>query len=193
MREAQEAEFGPLKKVTKTKNWLLNEEGVLVLITKNGPRTIVPKVLVPLVLKRAHGDGDVGHYGITRSAVRLIKSYYWPGWLADLKQLIAKCLTCEGVRIGRMEPPKQTPMTVYQVERRFQLVARDVLKISPKSQNGFSKVLVIGDAFTRFMMSIPIRNDNMRTLATTFFSRWVTIFGPPKNSLPTKARPWPAE
>lgn len=32
-------------------------------------------------LSRVHGNGDAGEYGLTKSAVRLVIKFYWPGWM----------------------------------------------------------------------------------------------------------------
>ena len=76
------------EKAASEKEWLVNEEGLLVLITKSGPRVVVPKSLRQEALKRVHGDADVGHFGLTRSAARLISKFFWQGWREDLKQFV---------------------------------------------------------------------------------------------------------
>lgn len=184
MRREKEEEFGNLTEFAATKpNLLVNEEGIVVMITRKGPRIMVPKSLQEYALKRVHGDGDIGHFGLTRSAVRLVDKLYWPNWTDHLRAHIVKCLPCEMVRMGRKNPPKQAYLMPFGAERRNQLVAMDVLTISPMSYGKFIKVLVIGDAFTRFMMSIPIKDEKKETLTKMFFSRWVCIFGPPEKLL----------
>ena len=62
------------------------------------------------------------------------------------------------------------------------MVAMDVLEISPASE-GFKKLLVIGDCLTRFMISVPIRNEEAKTVARALFENWISIFGPPEKLL----------
>ena len=83
----------------------MNEEGILVLVTKSGPRIVIPKRLREEALRRFHGDADVRHFRPTRSAVILVSKLFWQGWREDLKQFIKKCLRCEMVRLGRYKPP----------------------------------------------------------------------------------------
>ena len=151
----------PRKKAASEKQWLVNEEGILVLITKSGPVVVIPKLLRQEALKRVHGDADIGHFGLTRSAVRLISKFFWQGWREDLKQFIKKCLRCEMVRLGRSKPPPQALLKVYQVSRRFEMITMDVLQISPAS-DGFKNLLVIGDCLTRFMISVPVKNEEAK-------------------------------
>ena len=92
MIKAQTDEWGGLeKKAASEKQWLVNEEGILVLVTKSGPIIVIPKLLRQEALNRVHGDADVGHFGLTRTAVRLISKFFWQGWREDLKQFIKKC------------------------------------------------------------------------------------------------------
>ena len=179
----QRQEYGDLEEAADAEdNWLVNEEGVLVMISKDGPRIIVPPSLRERAMRRVHGDGDAGHFGVTRSATKLLSKFYWPGWRKDLIEFIRRCLVCENVRLGRTPPPRQAMMSVYQVRRRFQLIAMDVLTITPES-HGYKKLLVIGDMFTRFVLCVPLRAETAKQVAHALFRRWIGIFGPPEQLL----------
>lgn len=135
-----------------------------------------------------HGDGDVGHFGLTRSAVRLENKFCWPAWPQDLKNNIEQCLACENVRMGRVQPRKQVGMMTCEVLRRNQLVAMDVPIVSPPAEKDISrsssseahspdfKNLVIGGAFTRFMMSVPIKKDNMNARTDAVFKMGLRLW-----------------
>ena len=86
------------------------------------------------------------------------------------------------VRLGRSKPPPQALLKVYKVIRRFEMVMMDVLQVSPAS-DGFKKLLVIGDCLTRFKISVPVKNEEAKTIAKAFFEKWISIFGPPENLL----------
>lgn len=75
----------------------------------------------------------------------------------DASSYVSKCLICEMYRASK--PPKQGKMHVYQPCRRFEIVAVDILEISPKWSNGNVKVVVIGDTFTRFAWSHPVKDE----------------------------------
>jgi transposase InsO family protein len=67
--------------------------------------------------------------------------------------------------------------------RRFELVATDVLEISPAKKRGNRKILVIGDLFARYIVMVAMENETAGTVARTLFERWVSIFGPPERLL----------
>jgi hypothetical protein len=56
---------------------------------------------------------------------------------------------------------------------RFHTVATDVTEISPTSSSGCSKVSVVGDLFTRFMVAVPLRDEKAETIAEVLFDTWV--------------------
>lgn len=68
------------------------------------------------------------------------------------------------VRMGRKAPDRQGTMVSYQVTRRLEINAMDVLEISPTGKDGFAKVQMMGDALTRWMLELPMRDESARTI-----------------------------
>jgi putative transposase len=58
------------------------------------------------------------------------------------------------------------------------------LEISPTSATEMKKVVVIGDAFSRFMMAIAVLAETAAAIAEELFERWIAIFGPPVRLFP---------
>ena len=73
------------------------------------------------------------------------------------------------VRLGRSKPPAKALLKVYQVSRRFEMVAMEIMEISPASE-GFKRLLVIGDCLRRFMISVPVKNEEAKTIENTLFA-----------------------
>jgi Integrase core domain len=67
--------------------------------------------------------------------------------------------------------------------RRFQIVAMDVLEISPQTRRGNRKIFVIGDVFSRFFVAVAIPDERAETVARVSFARSVSVFGPPEQML----------
>ena len=74
-------------------------------------------------------------------------------------------------------------MQKYHPLRRWHIVAVDVLTISPESEEGHKKVLVIGDCFTRYMVAAPMKDETGPTIAANILSEWILRFGPPEHLL----------
>jgi transposase InsO family protein len=65
-----------------------------------------------------------------------------------------------------------------------------VTEISPTRSSGCSKVAVIGNLFTRFMVAVPVRDEKAETIAEVLFDRWIAIFGPPLRLLSDRGKPF---
>ncbi|KAA8491012.1 Transposon Ty3-I Gag-Pol polyprotein [Porphyridium purpureum] len=75
---------------------------------------------------------------------------------------------------------QQVPIGRRRPTRRFELVAADLLNISPKTARGFDKVLVVADLFSRFTVAVPVAEETARSVADGLLSAWVAPFGPPE-------------
>jgi transposase InsO family protein len=180
--EGQKAEYGRhLEEVAqKRDNWIVGEDGLLYQVTDVG-RIIVPEVLREEVVRSAHGRPSVGHWEVVRTAARIRKRYCLSGWTQDVQMFVQSCLACSLARMQK--PSRHCRMQVYHPSGRFELVAIDVLKISPASNGGNKKVIVMGDLFTRFMMAIPVRDETAATISRVLLELWVLLFGPLKKLL----------
>jgi hypothetical protein len=56
----------------------------------------------------------------------------------------------------------------------------DVLEMSPVTERGNRKVLVIGGMFSRYVVAVPMSDESADTAARVFFDRWVSVIGPPE-------------
>jgi Integrase zinc binding domain len=93
-------------------------------------RVLVPPTLRSKVLKLVHGNRLGGHWGILRTAARVRGRYYWSRWASDVRKAVSECLACELGRLRRLGV--QARMVRYHLSRRFQMVAMDVLEMSPE-------------------------------------------------------------
>jgi Integrase core domain len=107
--------------------------------------------------------------------------YFREGWNADVEAAVKGCLGCEMERMRK--PGRQGKLVKYHPTRRFELVATDVLEMTPPTVRGHKKVLVIGDMFTRYIVAVAIKNDTADTVARMLLTRWLAIFGPPERLL----------
>lgn len=76
-------------------------------------------------------------------------------------------------------------MTIHKVTRRFDMVSMYIMKLRPSSK-GFKKLLVIGHFLTKFMVSVPIENEESQTVAQALFEKLASIFGLPEKLLREK-------
>jgi transposase InsO family protein len=82
----------------------------------------------------------------------------------------------------------QEKMMQYHPTRRFELVAVDVMEISPRSRKGNSKLVVIGDTFIKFAWAYPISNERVETLTRALLDGWILRYGSPEKLLSDRGK-----
>lgn len=184
---AQCTEFGNLDEYCKTNNgYLRDEEGLLCHQGLQNTTVVVPDLLKSQVLSYFHGSPTNGHYGVSKTLRKLRTRFWWPEVIKDVRAKVKGCLVCELARAKT--PPRQGAMVVYHPSRRFEIVAVDVLEISPKSARGNSKIAVIGDTFTRFVWAYPIADEKVETIARVLLDGWFLRYGPPEKLLSDRGK-----
>ncbi|CAK1554040.1 unnamed protein product [Leptosia nina] len=143
--------------------------------TINGNRLVVPRVARWKIVQMHHDD--IGHVGIKR-CTDLIKNDYWfPKMSRFIKKYVTACLHCaygkgeNGRREGLLHPiPKPAEA--------FRVIHVDHLGPFCKTKKGYSYMLVMTDAFSKFVVAEPTRTLNsietIRVLKKVF-----SLFGYP--------------
>ena len=75
--------------------WL--DEGVLVIIFKDGTGKIVPRLGKREALIRKHHEG-IGHFGVARTTSFVAASYWWSRMYTDVADYIRRCEICDRVK-----------------------------------------------------------------------------------------------
>ncbi len=75
-------------------------------------------------------------------------------------------MSCDIIKAGR--PKKQGTLKKCLPYRKWEIVAVDVLGVSPESAEDNRNILVIGDCFTKYMRAAPMKNEQAKAIASTF-------------------------
>lgn len=118
---------------------------------------------------------------------KVSERFWWRGMEDSVTEFLKRCSVCALERVARPKG-RQGKHGTYQVRRRGELVATDVLTISPPSSEGHTKVLVAADALTRWAMAVPIKEETARIVAEVLYTHWFCIFGPPEQLLSDRGR-----
>ena len=177
LREAQHAEFGILEEAAQSdRRKFVDDEGLLRIEVGNNFVLVVPVTLTQSVLRNVHGSKLHGHYKVTRTIAKLRKRYWWQNLVPDVVAFVQNCLHCA---VAEDEGPRrQAGMETVHPRRRFEHVAIDIQTITPRTEAGNIKILVMIDVFTRFVRAIPIPNEKSETVAKILLDEWIAVFGP---------------
>ena len=144
------------------------------------PRTVllVPAALTASLVREAHGQMLTGHDGVFKTRERLLQSYYWPNIDADVIQHIRGCRRCQERRTDdRPQPHLLTPLP--QCSAINQRVHVDLFGPLKTSDSGKKYVLVMTDAFSKYVEIFATPNKEAETVSLAIFNRWICRFGCP--------------
>ena len=116
---------------------------------------MLPQSYRARVVEMAHCLPMSGHLGRDRTVQRVLKRFYWPTVVKDVKEYCRSCPECQLTNPrGRNRVPL-VPLPV--VEEPFTHIAMDVVGSLPKTGQGHCYILVVCDYATRYPEAIPLR------------------------------------
>ena len=120
------------------------------------------------ILNETHSSAYAMHPGGTKMYHELKKKFWWEGMKRDIGEFVAKCLTCQQVKIEHQRPagvlqPLQIP------EWKWEHINMDFVTGLPKTQKGKNAIWVIIDRLTKSAHFLPVSTtDSMKKLAILF-------------------------
>ena len=123
---------------------------------------------------------DHSHTGIKITHITFSQYYYIPYLEKWLSILIHDCLECQQNKHFNMKiqtAPTQ-PFSEHAPSFNHRISMDTKGLINPPSQHK-SYIHVIVDAFSHFVVTVPIKSNNAKTSVKTLLHHWITIYGPP--------------
>ncbi|XP_078575255.1 uncharacterized protein LOC144861313 [Branchiostoma floridae x Branchiostoma japonicum] len=151
-------------------------------LLKHGPATegsqavmqvVVPAVHRQEVLRLAHSIPLSGHMGIARTKERVLKHFYWPGVIRDVKKFRRSCPECQKTATRRADD-RHTMVCPPVIGEPFRRLGIDIVGPLPRSNSGNKYVLTIIDHATRFPEAVAMPSMEAERVVKeliTFFTR----------------------
>lgn len=117
---------------------------------------VVPRALVPALLKAHHDDALSAHEGVARMVATLQQRFWWRSMWSDCRAYVEACETCQR-SVAR--PAPSSPEDVNPLPpptRPWQRVHVDGAGPLPRSRNGNTYFLVVVDAFSKWAECVPL-------------------------------------
>jgi len=145
-----------------------------------GLRSVIclPTELRPTAINHMHSSWYGGHAGVLKTTERLLLYYYWPGIHQDVQQFLKGCERCEKRNANpRIPQAHLQPLPLLSAPN--QRVHADLFGPLKTSQKGKKFILVMTDAFTRYVELVAIENKETETVANHIFVHWICRYGVP--------------
>lgn len=133
---------------------------------------VVPKTLLPYVLKSVHNDA--GHNGATRTYLLTRRMYYWKGMKHDVQRFVRRCLTCQKFNQNVVKYA-QLHFDVPTIPMEF--ISMDLIGPFPASMRGNKFALTAICMLTGYVFVIPIQNKMAKTVITAYVDQIYKSFG----------------
>ena len=136
---------------------------------------VVPQGLRDRVLSLGHESIMSGHLGIQKTSDRIVRCFYWPGIVGDIKRFCQSCDVCQRtVDKGsvRRVPVQITPL----VEVPFHKVAIDIIgPLTPPTDRKHRWILTLVDCATRYPEAIPLASTTTEAVAEALLSIFARV------------------
>lgn len=164
------------KEVTEIfKNYKLVNGRVYRVLDNSAIRWLVPRGARWHLLKANHDD--IGHFGYDKTLGRIRANYWFPKMRRFIKKYVAACVECahhklpSGAQVGELHP-------IPKVEIPFHTIHADHLGPFIQTKRGNAYILVIVDAFTKYINLTAVRNTKSATSIKVFREHF-SYFGTP--------------
>jgi len=163
-----------IKGLLKYKDKMFVKSNQLLINIKNQTFEVISTKQAHELIKNLHWQlCHIGAYNL----YLLIKRKYFCLKLHKICQMITNtCLICLKRKVYK---PKQLEKGSLETNKIFERVFIDIAGPLPSDQ-GFKYLLVMIDGFSNFISLSPLKNISSSAIATAFFDKWVSIFGPPE-------------
>ena len=136
---------------------------------------VPPPAERPQLIRRVHAS--IGHLGRDRTYAMSAQRYYWPRMYHAVVEALRSCSVCDRVRASFDAKAVQLhPLPIMGLFYRFHLDAAVNL---PESSQGMRHVLIIVEAFSKWVDLIPLITLDAATVTTTFEERVLARYGRP--------------
>lgn len=143
-------------------NYLIKENGLYKCLDgdKTNVRWAVPKGARWQLCRLNHDE--IGHLGVEKTLERIKKTYWFKGMSKFVKKYVSACIECAYSKKGSHgSEGLLNPIT--KIEIPFHTLHIDHLGPFVRSKKGNSYLLVVVDAFTKFIFIRPVRNTKSVT------------------------------
>ena len=135
-------------------------------------------VVLPEKVRRPYVEAchlEAAHQGRAKTGERVARRCYFPKWRSVVATVCQQCPICNSYCRG--EPPRQGRMALQEVNSPMHRLAVDLTGPHPQSKRRNLYILTITDCFSRYLITVPLRNHFAKTVAAALLKHVFCRFG----------------
>ena len=128
------------------------------------------------LLEKYHNDHvEGGHAGTRRVYSKLRSYFYWPSMYDDVVKFVSNCHKC---KINKPKIKITEEMVVTPTPQKpFDVVIVDTMGPLNVTENGNKYILCLVCDLSKYLVAIPIKNKEAKTVAKAIFEGFILIYG----------------
>lgn len=141
------------------------------------PKVVLPSFLIPMVFSFFHQSPVGGHLGILKTIAKIRREYIWKGMDRDIAERVRSCKLC-----SLSKPAQNTKLGLLAsqvAQRPMEKLFMDYVGPFPRSKTGNTILLVVVDAFTKFVWLFPLKKATARLTLEALNNKLFQHFGQP--------------
>lgn len=134
------------------------------------------------ILIENHNADSTQHLGENRTLARIQENHYWTGLEKDVHEFISQCRTCQQEKLTRIRPREEAVLTDTPLEPNDK-ISLDIFGPLPKTKSKNQYILSIQDQLTKYLLLIPLKDQQATTIIPALLNHYIYIFSSPKHIL----------
>ena len=141
---------------------------------------VIPEKLIEPIMKLHHSDLRSCHPGVDLSVDLCRRKFYWPKMKEDFQEYIAACEKCSEIKQPRRYLRAPLKHMLFHNFNDCIVVDHIVPETEGRTPRGYRYILTITDAWSNYLVAIPVKTQTAKENIEHIVRRWVLIFGQPK-------------
>jgi transposase InsO family protein len=126
-----------------------------------------------------HDAPTGGHREMNKTYKAIKPLYSWPNMRREIEEYIKKCESCQCNKL--LKPRRKAPMEITTTaERPFEKSYLDIVGPLPETGMGNRYILTFQDDLSKYVIGVPIRQQDAETIAREFVLQVILRHGAPR-------------
>lgn len=143
-----------------------------------GYKICVPKAQVVELVTAYHENN--GHFGRSKTYSQMREKFYWPKMQRHIGQIVTSCDLCQKSKVSNKSRGLLHPVLP---EKPSDLVCVDLMGPLPVSRGGVSQLLVVVDAFTKYVKLYALKKASARAIVNRLLNDYFVNIQKPRSIL----------
>eukprot|EP00116_Pleurobrachia_bachei_P000848 sb/3461110/ len=141
--------------------------------------TVVPPQLREQIMWRTHCVIS-GHGGNKSTLDCTRRAYYWYKMEEDISLFVQACPVCTANKQPRAYGRASMKAVIYHHFNDAIVIDHIVPKANSHTRRGHSAILTMTDAYSNFVVAVPVKTQTAEENKKTLLDKWVALFGLPR-------------